>query len=114
MSYDLVDAAFYFKLPGIEKDILLALCKHAHADGTGSYASLRLLAFESGFSVRSVQNALRSLEAKNIIVAEGSKTGGRKSQTVHYKILLPNADMVAAVKSTWKRTGAPPAPDGAK
>jgi hypothetical protein len=109
MSYELVDATFVITLPAIEKAALLALCRHAHKDGGGSFASVRLLAHEASLSVRSVQNALRALEARNYIVAEGSKAGGKAGQTVTYRILVPNAEVVAAVKNPW--TGAPPAPE---
>jgi hypothetical protein len=124
VSYELVDATFAIGLPPTEKAVLLALCRHAHADGTGSYASVHTLAMEAGLGERTVKRALAALEARNYIVAEGlpkdwrklsqeegSKAGGRHGQTVTYKILIPNADVVAAVKATWK-TGAPQAPDG--
>jgi hypothetical protein len=113
MSYELVDATFPIILPAVEKAVLLALCRHAHADGTSSFPSVKLLTGEAGYSERSVQRALRELEAKNYIVAEGSKAGGRHGQTVSYKILIPNADVIAAVKSLWKQgiTGASVAPD---
>lgn len=109
MSYDLVDATFSIILPPIEKVVLLALCKHAHDDGTSSYPSIKLLTAETGYKERGIQNALRSLEAKNIIVAVSSKVGGRHSQTVHYRILQPGPEAIEAAKHPWK--GEPPAPD---
>jgi len=101
MSYDLVDATFVIGLPAIEKATLLALCRHAHADGGGAYPSVNTLSLETGLSERSVQKALRALEERNYISASTDKAGGRRSVT--YRILIPNADVVAAVKSTWKK-----------
>jgi Helix-turn-helix domain len=113
MSYEHVDAVFPIILPATEKAVLLALCRHAHKDGSCAFPSIKLLAWESGNHPRTVQRALRALEDRNYIVAEGSKAGGRHGQTVSYRVLVPNADVIAAVKALWKHgiTGGGVAPD---
>lgn len=121
MSFDLVHAVFSItSLSGPDKATLLALCDHAHNDGTGSYASVHLLAGEASLGERTVQRSLKSLEAQGFIATEGLPAdwrertqeefiaGGRQKQTVSYRILLPNADMVEAAKH---RAKAPAAPD---
>ena len=113
MSYKLVNAVFQINLPRAEKQVLQALASFAKADGTGAWPSIDTLVKYTGLSPRGVQQALRDLEAKNLIAAESSKVGGRHSQTVRYRILNPKlcADIIAAIESTWKRTGAVVAPD---
>jgi hypothetical protein len=103
VSYKLVDAALSFYLPAREKAVLVVLCKHAHDDGTQSRASIYTLTMESGFKRTAVKTALRWLEENSFIVAESGKQGGRNSQTVVYRILFPNADMLEAMGTRSQR-----------
>lgn len=105
MSFRLVDAAFIIKLPSSEKAVLFALCRHANDDGSDSYASVPMLAGEAGVSVSTAQRAIRALESRRYIVAESGKEGGRHHQTVQYRILIPNAEVVAAIKSLYGSHG---------
>ena len=106
MSYKLVDAAFTIFLPQREKSVLLAVCRHARDDGTQSRASLDTLSNETGLQLSSGKRAFRWLVDNKFIVKTSGTGGGRHSQTVSYSVLLPNADVVAALFSTYKKRGA--------
>jgi hypothetical protein len=111
MSYEIVDAVFRIKLPRAEKQVLQALASFASNDGSGAWPSIHTLVQFTQLSERGVQDALRALEKRNYIVAESSKAGGKHAQTVRYRILIPNADVVRAVKHPAKEgTGAIAAP----
>jgi hypothetical protein len=92
MSYKLSDAARVIYLPATEKAVLRVLCDHAHDDGTESRASIYTLTMESGFKRTAVRSAIDVLLEQKFI----SETVKEGRPTV-YKILLPNADVVAAM-----------------
>lgn len=101
MSYKLVDAVFKIKMTATEKAVLGALCSHAKDRQPVVWASIRTLMVESGASERTVQRTLRAFEERKIIEALTTKAGGSFGGTVNYRILIPNADIVAAVKESY-------------
>jgi hypothetical protein len=100
VSYKLSDAARVIYLPAREKSVLRVLCDHAHDDGTESRASIYTLMMETGFKRGAVKYALRWLEENGFIVADTDKLGGFQ-RPVTYSVLLPDADVVAALLSTY-------------
>ena len=101
MSYKLVDAVFKIRLTATEKAILGALCSHANDRAPTVWVSVANIALESGASERTVQRTLRSFEERKFIRALFGKKGGKHSETVNYKMLIPNADIVAAIQSEY-------------
>jgi hypothetical protein len=108
MSYKLVDAVFKIRLTATEKAVLGALCSHAKDGGPVVWASVPTIALESGASVRTVQRTLRKFERLDFIKDQfGKKEGGGAGSTVYYRILIPNADIVAAIQSEYNNGDGP-------
>jgi DNA-binding IscR family transcriptional regulator len=101
MSYKLADAVFKIRLTATEKAVLGALCSHANDRSPTVWVSVATLVLESGASRRTVQRTLRDFEQRGFIRALFGKKGGKHSETVNYKILIPNADIVAAIQSEY-------------
>ena len=63
------------------KNVLLALAWHADPNGRNAFPSVNTIAQRTGYRRRTVQKALRELEAQEIIYAVGSRLGGRRHST---------------------------------
>lgn len=60
--------------------VLLSIANHADARGENSWPSIATIAKEAGISERSVHDALRKLEAMDVIDREVNEGGNRKTQ----------------------------------
>ena len=69
--------------------VLFVLAEHAHDDGSESYPSVETLVERSRLSRRSVQHALRRLEADGMITADG--LGPRR--TAKWRVVMGGADI---------------------
>jgi hypothetical protein len=76
MTHKLVILAYQVPVPGIQKLVLMALAENTRADGSNAYPSLDTIAGRIGFCRRSVQAALKALEAAGWIIPTRRK-GGR-------------------------------------
>jgi hypothetical protein len=88
--------------------VLFSLADHASSDGTDAYASVETLREESRLkSPRTVQLALRELQAANAIVAAGVGRGGTTNYTVSMDLADQDWDAAAAYRASLRRdTGA--------
>lgn len=57
------------------RHVLQALAEHAHKDGTNTYPSVLRLRYRTGYDRRTVQRALRRLEAAKLIFRDGTVNG---------------------------------------
>lgn len=81
------------KARGSDYTVLLMLANHAHADGTNAHPSTETLAREARVSVRTVQGALKRLQALGEVVCVPN--GGPRGVN-RYAILLPIRGVVPA------------------
>jgi len=81
MSNRLLNAAFKTQLPNREKFVLVALCDQADDEGM-CFPSVPLLAARCSMSLRSVQGALRALEALGVL-----KRDFRQGRSTVYRIV---------------------------
>lgn len=115
MSIRLIAAAFELSIRSVDKFVLIALADHAHEDGSGAYPCVERLAWKTGLSERSVQYALRQLEADGLIKPVGSVHGGLVSggrgNTTEYKITFATSPK-GAPRAPFKpgKKGAPQTP----
>lgn len=89
MSGKLMGQVFELDVSHGEQSVLLAMADHGNDDGTGIFPGVLRLAWKTGYSERQVQNILRSLEAKGLIVPVAYAQGGRGKST-EYKMCLEN------------------------
>ena len=68
MSVKLMGKVFELDLPRPEAWVLMALVDHAAHDGSGIFPSVDLIAWKTGYSRRQVQNIIRSLCARGLLV----------------------------------------------
>ncbi len=78
-------------IPGPEKSVLRFLAEISENHET-AWHPVEQLAFQTGFSVRTVQRALRSLECRGILILIGGKKG--RGSTPIYRINLDAASPV--------------------
>lgn len=67
MSVRMMGEVFELKLKPTEALVLIALADHADHDGGGVYPSVPLIAWKTGFSVRTVQYVMRGLEEQGLL-----------------------------------------------
>ncbi len=84
MSWNVMQMVFNSTIPGVERMILLVLAKHAQDDGTNAYPSIETIVEQSGFTTRTVQANIRTLEAFGIL----ERAGITKYMTTNYTIRL--------------------------
>jgi biotin operon repressor len=92
-------------LPAVEKIVLLRLADAANEDGTQAFPSVPRMARECGLGERTVQDALKRLRTKGLIV-ETAPSHGKKATT--YKVDL--GAIAKATEGCGSRTGAGAAP----
>jgi hypothetical protein len=90
VSVKLMGLAWETSLPQAEKFVLLALCDHAHDDGSHVYPSISYLAWKVGASVRTIQRTMRALEERGVILPVRHRQGGRGFAT-EYRIVIEAA-----------------------
>lgn len=73
------------------RHVLQALSEHASKTGTNAYPSITRLQYRTGYDRRTVQRALRRLEAAEIISAAGDN-GGRTIWTLAMQLKRPESD----------------------
>ena len=95
MSVKIMGLVFEAALPHNEKSVLHALADHAEDDGSRVYPSVERLIYKTELSERSIQRALQSLEARNILQCVKRGGQGQRSPTV-YRILVENIPMKPA------------------
>jgi hypothetical protein len=85
--------------------VLSALAEHAHPDGTNAYPGVPKIQHKTGFSRRTVQEALARLEKGGLIVATGMK-----GETVNWTLSMhrkrPGSDWDVINAETEKRKAA--------
>ncbi len=68
-------------LTSTDKNVLMALADHAHADGSKSYPGVDRLAYYAEKEPRSIKRILRKLEGMGLIVPTAHQEGGRGHAT---------------------------------
>lgn len=94
MSVKQIGAAWELDLPPSVKLTLIALADHADHDGKNARPSVRLLAWKTGQSRRTVQYHLRQLEDRELIEATGYASGGHGRATM-YRLTLEKGAKLA-------------------
>ncbi len=74
-------------LPRNEREVLFSLADHACEDGSRSFPSVGLIAWETDYSERQVQRLLAALEARGLIETVANSMGGR-GHTKEYQLHL--------------------------
>lgn len=82
--------------------VLSALAEHAHANGTNAYPGVPKIQHKTGFSRRTVQDALTRLETGGLIVAAGMK-GETVNWTLSMRLKRPASDWELINAETEKR-----------
>jgi hypothetical protein len=67
MSGKVMGAVWDLDLPHSKQLVLLAMADHAHHDGTQVFASAKLIAWKTGYSVRQTQRIIDQLESDGLI-----------------------------------------------
>lgn len=88
MSAYLTGRVWFLKLSRVEQLVLLALADHAHDDGSSVFPSVGYTAWKTGLNERTVQRAIRSLQAKRLLVLV-AEAGRRRPR--EYRIDLGHA-----------------------
>jgi Helix-turn-helix domain len=87
MSFRMMPRIFALNIPPTDKLVLLAMNNHARDDGTNCYPSIGTLMKETSLSRRSVQTAIRRLQAAQLVIPVGKANGGR-GITMQYTLTL--------------------------
>jgi DNA-binding transcriptional ArsR family regulator len=90
VSFVVAGQVWQIPLPTSMKLVLVVLANHAHDDGTGAFPGIERIGFLTGLAERTVQQQLRALEERGLIVAVKYRTGGRGKAT-EYAIPMPVA-----------------------
>lgn len=77
MSIKVVKAVRALRLSPNEKAVLVAFAEHAADDGTNSFPSVALIAWETDYSEAQVHRLIAALKAKRLLVPEANEKGGR-------------------------------------
>src|SRR5581483_2309095 len=86
MSARISGLVWELQLPREEKYVLLCLADHAKNDGSDVYPSIGLIAWKTNYSERRVQQIMRSLEGRGLLVRQKEQFG--RSRTIIYRINL--------------------------
>lgn len=76
MSIKVMSLVWDCALPRDEKYVLLCLAYHAQDDGTSVFPAVARVVWKTGYSKKSVQRAIRSLESKEVLIDDGTGPGG--------------------------------------
>lgn len=102
MSVRQMGMVWELDLPKPLKFLLLALADHADHTGENAYPGVKLLAWKTGDSERTVHRGLRRLEELNLIeVVEAGggvmrgRGGGLRGRATVYRLTLDNGDKLA-------------------
>lgn len=114
VSVRLMADVWPLKLPLPQKVVLLALADHAGIDGCNAYPSVARLSEHCSVDPRTVQRALRALEAGGYIVAE---TPASQNRPTSYRVTLrgdtvPGRQCAGAADSRPRGGSVPPEPSG--
>lgn len=88
--------------PSNQTLVLLAMADFASDDGSRCYPSIALLAWKCGYSSRQIQNIIRELRAKSILLVLDHDQGGR-SHSTEYLIRLSHIAPKSEFQSTFAK-----------
>ncbi len=86
MSAKISGLVWELELPREEKYVLLCLADHADHDGNNVYPSIGLIAWKTDYSERRVQELMRKLEHRQLLVKVEERFG--RGNTILYRINL--------------------------
>ncbi|SRR5713101_1800510 len=86
MSAKISGLVWELELPREEKYVLLCLADHAKHDGTDVYPSVGLIAWKTDYSERRIQELMRCLERRGLLVKVKAQFG--RGRTTVYRINL--------------------------
>ena len=86
MSAKISGLVWELQLPREEKYVLLCLADHADHEGNNVYPSIGLIAWKSDYSERRVQELMRRLERRGLLVKVDEHFG--RGKTIKYRIDL--------------------------
>jgi len=86
-----------------EKNTLVALAKHAHDDGWSIFCSEKLLAQETGHSVRTIRRHLRNLEGRGELVTFEQWYQGRRTNEYVIPICEPTVEELEQITGVSRR-----------
>jgi Helix-turn-helix domain len=86
MSAKIFGLVWELELPREEKYVLLCLADHADHDGNNVYPSIGLIAWKTDYSERRIQELMRRLQHKGLLVKVEEQIG--RGHTVKYRIDL--------------------------
>lgn len=86
MSAKIFGLVWELELPREEKYVLLCLADHADHDGNNVFPSIGLIAWKTDYSERRIQELMRRLERKGLLVKVEEQFG--RGRTVKYRIDL--------------------------
>ena len=86
MSAKIFGLVWELELPREEKYVLLCLADHADHDGNNVYPSIGLVAWKTDYSERRIQELMRRLERRRLLVKVEEQFG--RGHTVKYRIDL--------------------------
>lgn len=84
MSAKISGCVWELDLPREEKYVLLCFADHADHEGNNVYPSVGLIAWKTGYSERRVQELMRGLEERHLLVKVNAGTG--RGNTTLYRI----------------------------
>jgi len=86
MSAKIFGLVWELELPREEKYVLLCLADHADHDGNNVYPSIGLIAWKTDYSERRIQELMRRLEHRKLLLRVGEQIG--RGKTTVYRIDL--------------------------
>lgn len=123
MSIDIMSLIFKAKIENIKLDdgrtvsepvlkfILVALADHCNDDGESAYPSLSTLETKTGFTHRTVLNALEALKKQGLIIYAGVSRRGTSNYSINVEMIKTLVNVVHHQNTTSKPDTAPSVPD---
>lgn len=99
MAFRLIPLVWNLKLEPSEKFVLMKLADNANDEGTHCFPSIRRMAYETGYSTRTIGRIIASLTAKGIV---SILERGNQVRPNHYELHLENGVKLSEfIHSKW-------------
>lgn len=82
MSVKIMGQVWDLDLPHNKLIVLLAMADHADHQGSNVYPSQGLIAWKTGYSIRTIRRIIKSLEKDGLLVLESENTGSTKRYSI--------------------------------
>jgi hypothetical protein len=109
LSAKIFGLVWELQLPREEKYVLLALADHADHDGNNVFPSIALVAWKTDYSERRIQELMRRLENKGLLVKVEERFG--RGHTVKYRIDLASGTFREPLRKGAKISPIPESPN---